>query len=96
MAFGSLRDMIRTKNRFDRQVAVCHGLKFDFRSLGDPLLQPTAKTMPWPAQIMEVREEISGKSDEGLAGGGERKNIPAVPLAKTSMGTTETVKNNSG
>ena len=27
VAFGALRDMIRTKNRFDRQVAVCHGLK---------------------------------------------------------------------
>jgi len=41
-----LRDMIRTKNRFDRQVAVCHGLKIGFRSLGDLLPQPTAKTMP--------------------------------------------------
>ena len=44
--FGALRDMIRTKNRFDRQVAVCHGLKIGFRSLGDLLPQPTAKTMP--------------------------------------------------
>jgi hypothetical protein len=96
VALGPLRDMIRTKNRFDRQVAVCHGPNFDFRSLGDPLLQPTAKTMPWPAQIMEVREEISGKSDEGLAGGGERKNVPAVPLARISTRATEAVKNNSG
>ena len=46
VAFGALRDMIRTKNRFDRQVAVCHGLKIGFRSLGDLLPQPTAKTMP--------------------------------------------------
>lgn len=46
VAFGALRDMIRTKNRFDRQVAVCHGLKIGFRSLGDLLPQPAAKTMP--------------------------------------------------
>lgn len=37
VAFGALRDMIRTKNRFDRQVAVCHGLKIGFRSLEDIL-----------------------------------------------------------
>ncbi len=36
---GSLRDMIRTKNRFDRQVAVCRGLGVGFRSFGD-FLQP--------------------------------------------------------
>ncbi len=29
--------MIRTKNRFDRQVAVCQGLKIGFRSLEDIL-----------------------------------------------------------
>ena len=46
VAFGTLRKMIRTKNRFDRQVEVCHGLKLSFRSLGDLLPQPTAKTMP--------------------------------------------------
>jgi hypothetical protein len=45
---------------------------------------------------MEVREEISGKSDKGLAGGGERKNVPAVPLARISTRETEAVKNNSG
>jgi hypothetical protein len=73
VAFGTLRKMIRTKNRFDRKVAVCHGLKFDFRSLGDPLLQPTAKTMPWPAQIMVVRGEMSGKPNEGRVGRGEGK-----------------------
>ncbi len=30
-----LRDIIRTKNRFDRQVSVCRGLGLGFRSLGD-------------------------------------------------------------
>jgi predicted TIM-barrel fold metal-dependent hydrolase len=38
VALGTLREMIRTKNRFDRQVAVCRGLKLGFRSLGDILL----------------------------------------------------------
>ena len=37
VGFGALCNMIRTKNRFDRQVAVCHGLKIGFRSLGDIL-----------------------------------------------------------
>ena len=46
VAFGALRDIIRTKNRFDRQVAVCRGLKIGFRSLGDLLPQPITKTMP--------------------------------------------------
>lgn len=46
VAFGTLRKMIRTKNRFDRQVAVCNGLKISFRSLGDVLLHSTAKTTP--------------------------------------------------
>ena len=46
VAFGALRDIIRSKNRFDRQVAGCRGLKIGFRSLGDLLPQPTAKTMP--------------------------------------------------
>jgi predicted TIM-barrel fold metal-dependent hydrolase len=40
VAFGTLRDMICTKNRFDRQVAVCRGLKVGFRSLGDVVAQP--------------------------------------------------------
>ncbi len=35
VALGTLRSMIRTKNRFDRQVAVCRGLNVGFRSLGD-------------------------------------------------------------
>ncbi|MGA6829289.1 amidohydrolase family protein [Nitrospira sp. NS4] len=33
VALGTLRKMIRTKNRFDRQVAVCTGLNLGFRSL---------------------------------------------------------------
>jgi uncharacterized protein len=46
VAFGALRDMIRTKNRFDRQVAVCHGLKVGFRSLEDILPLSTSKIPP--------------------------------------------------
>jgi len=46
VAFGTLRKMIRTKNRFDRQVEVCNGLKLGFRSLGDLLPHSTAKTTP--------------------------------------------------
>src|SRR5512146_169474 len=38
VGLGSLRDMIRTKNRFDRQVAVCRGLGLGFRSFGDIVL----------------------------------------------------------
>ena len=37
VALGSLRDMIRTSNRFDRQVVVCRGLGVGFRSFGDIL-----------------------------------------------------------
>ncbi len=44
VAFGTLRKMIRTKNRFDRQVEVCRGLDLSFRSLGDVLPYSTAKT----------------------------------------------------
>jgi predicted TIM-barrel fold metal-dependent hydrolase len=46
VAFGTLRKMIRTKNRFDRQVEVCNGLTLSFRSLGDLLPHSTAKTTP--------------------------------------------------
>ncbi|NOT21777.1 MAG: amidohydrolase family protein [Nitrospiraceae bacterium] len=35
VSLGTLRDIIRTKNRFDRQVSVCRGLGLGFRSLGD-------------------------------------------------------------
>ena len=41
VAFDTLRKMIRTKNRFDRQVEVCNGLKLGFRSVGD-ILSPRA------------------------------------------------------
>jgi uncharacterized protein len=35
VAFGTLRKMMQTKNRFDRQVEVCLGLGLHFSSLGD-------------------------------------------------------------
>lgn len=37
VSVGRLWNMIRTKNRFDRQVEVCEGLNLGFRSLGDLL-----------------------------------------------------------
>lgn len=37
VALGSLHDMIRTSNRFDRQVVVCRGLGVGFQSFGDML-----------------------------------------------------------
>ncbi|MBU6481958.1 MAG: amidohydrolase family protein [Nitrospirae bacterium] len=43
---GTLRKMIQTKNRFDRQVAVCNGLKIGFRSFRDLLPHSAAKTTP--------------------------------------------------
>jgi hypothetical protein len=46
VGFGSLGQMIRTKNRFDRQVAVCQGLGISFRSLGDMLAPPKPMTSP--------------------------------------------------
>ena len=46
VAFGTLLKMIRTTNRFDRQVEVCSGLKLRFRSLGNVLSHSTAKTIP--------------------------------------------------
>jgi hypothetical protein len=42
VALGTLREIIRTRNRFDRQVAVCQGLGLRFRSLGDILPLPPA------------------------------------------------------
>ena len=39
VGLGSLARMIRTKNRFDRQVSVCRGLGLSFRSLGDIVAQ---------------------------------------------------------
>jgi hypothetical protein len=44
VAFGTLRKMIRAKNRFDWQVEVCRGLNLSFRSLGDVLPQSSTKT----------------------------------------------------
>jgi uncharacterized protein len=46
VAFGTLLKMVRTTNRFDRQVEVCTGLKLGFRSLGELLPHSTAKTIP--------------------------------------------------
>jgi hypothetical protein len=40
VGWGTLREMIRTKNRFDRQVEVCRGLGLGFRSLGEIVAQP--------------------------------------------------------
>ena len=42
VSLGTLRDMARMKNRFDRQVAVCRGLGLGFRSLGDVVGQSKA------------------------------------------------------
>lgn len=44
VAFGTLRKMVQTKNRFDRQVEVCNGLKLGFRSLGDILPSSTIQS----------------------------------------------------
>ena len=40
VGLGKLRSMIKTKNRFDRQVLVCRGLGLRFRSLGDIITNP--------------------------------------------------------
>lgn len=40
VGFRALREMIRTRNRFDRQVLVCRGLGLGFRSLGDIMAPP--------------------------------------------------------
>lgn len=45
VAFGSLRTMIRMKNRFDRQVALCKGLNLGFHSIGDLLPHSAPSTM---------------------------------------------------
>ena len=42
VALRMLRDMIRTKNRFDRQVAICQGLGIGFRTAGDILVHSKA------------------------------------------------------
>ena len=40
VGLGKLWNMVRTKNRFDRQVEVCEGLNLGFRSLEDLLPHP--------------------------------------------------------
>ena len=40
VGWRALKDMIGTKNRFDRQVSVCRGLGLGFHSLGDVIAQP--------------------------------------------------------
>lgn len=40
VGLAKLRSMIKTKNRFDRQVLVCRGLGLRFRSLGDIITNP--------------------------------------------------------
>ena len=44
VALGSLWKMMRTKNRFDRQVEVCNGLRLGFRSFGDLRSHSSPKT----------------------------------------------------
>jgi predicted TIM-barrel fold metal-dependent hydrolase len=41
VSLATLYDILRTKNRFDRQVSVCRGLGLGFRSLGDIVAQHT-------------------------------------------------------
>jgi hypothetical protein len=40
VAFGTLRDILQTKNRFDRQALVCRALHVGFRSFGDVIGHP--------------------------------------------------------
>lgn len=40
VAFGTLHDILQTKNRFDRQVSICRGLGLSFRSLDDIMVRP--------------------------------------------------------
>jgi hypothetical protein len=42
VGIGRMWNMIRTRNRFDRQVAVCRGLGLGFRSFGDLLGRPAS------------------------------------------------------
>ena len=42
----ALSEMVRTTNRFDRQVLVCRGLKLGFRSLGDVVAHPQLSQRP--------------------------------------------------
>jgi len=44
VGLSTLRNMMHTNNRFDRQVVVCRELGIGFRSLGDMLAHPTFST----------------------------------------------------
>jgi predicted TIM-barrel fold metal-dependent hydrolase len=46
VGWGALRKMIRTKNRFDRQVEVCRGLGVGFRSFGEIVASLTSSHQP--------------------------------------------------
>jgi predicted TIM-barrel fold metal-dependent hydrolase len=46
VGWGALRRMIRTKNRFDRQVEVCRGLGIEFRSFGEIVAPRTSSHQP--------------------------------------------------
>jgi hypothetical protein len=46
VSWGVLREMMRTKNRFDRQVEVCRGLGLGFRSIGEIVAQPKLSRRP--------------------------------------------------
>jgi predicted TIM-barrel fold metal-dependent hydrolase len=46
VGWGALRKMIRTKNRFDRQVEVCRGLGIGFRSFDEIVAPPTSSHQP--------------------------------------------------
>jgi hypothetical protein len=46
VGLGTLSKMVRTKNRFDRQVEVCRGLKLGFRSLGDVVAHSESSQHP--------------------------------------------------
>jgi uncharacterized protein len=40
VALSILRDILQTKNRFDRQVSICRELGLSFRSLDDIMVRP--------------------------------------------------------
>ena len=65
VAFGTLRKMIRTKNRFDRQVEVCTGLRLGFRSLGDLASSFNDKRRPTSDLLMDrdADTQVSPRKD---------------------------------
>lgn len=50
VSLGRLQQLLKTKNRFDRQVAVCDGLQLGFRSIGD-LIPPVSAQAPHGASL---------------------------------------------